>query len=180
VAWSCWSCTSPVAAQDGALGLRLPGQVIEQCAHNLGIPYPVSARTVSAAQIIRIPLVEVQKREQKDARAGAFLRRALSTDLYYAVVFITRLKSYTPADRVMEFASVLADVTNSEIKFGRRHVSMPVHDSQAAEILGLSPRQFKRVKRQLIRQGRLTISAARLWSFAERADCEVKSRVSSF
>ena len=38
----------------GVLGLRVPGQIVEQCAHSLGIPYPVTATALVRSTVVCI------------------------------------------------------------------------------------------------------------------------------
>ena len=159
------TCTAPAIDAECILGVRFPGQVVEQCAHNLDIPYPVSAVALVNSQILRISIPALRKREEENSSTAAFFERLLSLDLYNAVLFIMELKRSLPADRLKHFLNLLASVMGSESKSGKLQIAMPLHDNQIANILGFSPRQFKRVKRQLQDQGHLQVSGARLWAF---------------
>ncbi len=137
------TCTTPAINAECILGVRFPGQVVDLCAHNLGMPYLVSAITLVKSQIFRISIPELRKQEHEDPRAAAFFDCMLSRDLYNAALFIMQIKDFVPADRLRRFLQLLASVIGSESKDGNLQLSMPLHDSQFAEILGFSPRQFK-------------------------------------
>ena len=161
------TCTSPEWGSECILGVRFPGQIIEHCAHNLRMPYPVSATVLVRSQILRVSISALRKHEQENPQTAAFFQRLLALDLYHATLFIMQLKKAAPANRLKRFLHLLASVMGSEPKSGRLQIAMPLHDNQIAEVLGFSPRQLKRVKRQLHDQGYLHLSRGRLWSFPE-------------
>jgi CRP-like cAMP-binding protein len=160
------TCSAPGIEGECTSGVRFPGQVVEPCAHNLDMPYPVSANVLVKSQVLRISIAELRKAEQENPRAAAFFQRMLSVDLYNAALFIAQLKKSVPADRLNHFLHVLASAMGSEPKSGKVQISMPFHDDQIADILGFSPRHFKRVKKRLHDEGYLRVSA-RLWAFSE-------------
>jgi len=158
------TCTSPSIDRECTLAVRFPGQLVEPCAHLLGVPYSVSAAVLTNSQIFRIPAVTVRKVGGENPQAAALFERSLAADLYDAFGFITQLKESAPADRLIRFVRLVGSFMGSESPSGKLRVSMPLRDHQIAEILGFSPRQFKRVKRQLQNQGSLQLLGARLWS----------------
>lgn len=159
------TCTAPEEG-DCTCGLRLPGQIVDQCAHNLGGRYPVSATAIVDSQIFRVALPELRTREEQEPRAAAFFRRMLSLELHDATLCIMGLKKFAPADRLGHFLHLLAAVLDSEARSGSLRIVMPLRDHQIADMLGFSTRQFKRVKRQMHDAGHL-LPAGRVWSLKE-------------
>jgi CRP-like cAMP-binding protein len=147
-------CDLPDRAES-ALGLRFPGQVLEQCAHHLHLPYPVSARTLIPSTIYRIAADELRERERQNREISLFFERQLRIDLYNADVFIMELKTSSPVERLDRLLRLLAAGLGCNPKFGVLQVPMPLRDDQLADMLGCSARHLKRIKKQLQQEGRL-------------------------
>lgn len=165
---------------ESALGLRFPGQIIEQCAHVLETPYPVSARAILNCQFLRISASELRKRELHDPDVARFFQRTLSSDLFRAALFIVHLKSATPAERLNRLLYILAAIMETPPVSGRLPIHMPLTDQQTAEILGVSARHLKRVKKEMQEQGFLRFSGGRVWSIPRAQKPPSNPRTDSF
>jgi CRP-like cAMP-binding protein len=159
------SCSIPSADGGFHLGLRLPGQLIEPCAHNLGVTYFVSAQAALPSRFIRVSAAEVERREREVPGVSIFLRRLLARDFYEATQFLVQLRNSAPPDRLCHFLHLLASALGLKSTPGRIQIPVPLHDKQIADILGISPRQLRRVKKELHDRGRLQISEERGWCF---------------
>jgi CRP-like cAMP-binding protein len=73
---------------EGVLGLRFPGQVIEQRCHDPGTPYPISALTLVPSMIYKISAAELRRRQAHNPEISFLLERLLRVDLHNAAVFI--------------------------------------------------------------------------------------------
>jgi hypothetical protein len=87
---------------EGVFGLRFPGEVIDLCAHGLGQPYAVSARTAGQTRICKVSLDTFNKAHDT-VEAAQFFENILQVELYNAARFIVNLKTATPADRFLRF-----------------------------------------------------------------------------
>ena len=148
---------------ENILGVRFPGQVAEQCAHDLQIPYPVSARTLLSSTIYRISATELRNRERHNREISILSERLLRIDLYNAAVFIAELKATNAADRLERFLRLLASVFGSTSDAGVVRVAVPLRDDELGDMLGCSPRHFKRIKKQLQQAGRLRVDRNRVF-----------------
>jgi CRP-like cAMP-binding protein len=144
----------------GVFGLRFPGQVIDLCAHGLERPYAVSARTVGQAAICRLPLGRFVK-AHNDVEVAKFFENILQVELYNAARFIVNLKAATPADRFLRFLCYFAAASGQTTRLGSEGILVPLRDYQLAELIGLSPRHFERVKRTLQASGVLQLKGRR-------------------
>lgn len=143
---------------DTVLGVRFPGQVIDQCAHELRIPYPLSARTLLASSVYQISAVDLRDKATRNRDVLLLSDRLLRLDLYNAAVFIAELKVSKPAQRLERFVRLLASASGSVHEGDVLRVPVPLRDDQLAEMIGCSLRHFKRIKKQLQHDGRLRIA----------------------
>jgi CRP-like cAMP-binding protein len=142
---------------EGVLGLRFPGQVIDLCAHGLGIPYPVSARTTGRSKLCRVPLAAFEAKARDNVHVGHFFGHLLRIELYNAARYIVNLKTATPADRFERFLQYFASASGEASRARSEGIFIPLRDYQIAELMGLSVRHFERVKHQLQSSGRLQL-----------------------
>ena len=153
-------CDLP-SGHESVLGVRFPGQIIEQCAHDLHIPYPVSARTLLPSSIYRISAADLRNRERHNREISLLSERLLRIDLYNAAIFITELKASNATDRLERFLRLLASASGSTPEAGVLRVMVPLRDEQLGDMLGCSPRHFKRIRKQLQQAGRLRVDRDR-------------------
>jgi CRP-like cAMP-binding protein len=147
------------------VAIRVPGQLIEHCSHNLGVPYRVSATAITETRILQVSVKELELRKREDPAVAIFFERILSMDLWHAATCITELKTAHPSRRLQRFLRFIGAATDSSrIRWGYEEVKVPLSDEQMASILGLSVRQFKRVKKQMQNAGVLKIPKPKIWA----------------
>jgi CRP-like cAMP-binding protein len=145
---------------EGVFGLRFPGQVIDLCAHGLGRSYAVSARTAGQTRICKVPLDTFNKAHDT-VEVAQFFEHILQVELYNAARFIVNLKTATPADRFLRFLCYFAVASGQAARLSSEGILVPLRDYQLAELMGLSPRHFERVKGTLQRSGVLQLKGRR-------------------
>jgi CRP-like cAMP-binding protein len=152
------------------LGLRLPGQLVDCCSHTLSIPYSVTARAITHSMVFRISATELQQKKASDPQVATFFERALSLELYRAATFIGHLKMSRPAERLKNFVRFLAAINEAPSRSGKCELRMPLPDEQIAGILGLSARQFKRIKKQMCDEGFVELRGLKTWVISCESD----------
>ena len=95
------------------LGIRVPGQVIEPCAHDLSIPYRCSAGTITEVRMYRLSTAEIEKRKWEDPAVAIFFERIMSMDLWQAATYIRELKTVEPSKRFERFLRFIGTATDS-------------------------------------------------------------------
>lgn len=153
-------CDLP-SGMESVLGVRFPGQIIDQCAHDLQMPYPLSARAVLPSTIYRISVSDLQNREHRNCDSSRLFERLLRIDLYNAAVFISDLKASTIAYRLERFLKLLASSLGRPPVDGALYIPVPLRDEQLGDMLGCSLRHLRRVKSQMKQAGRLRVSRNR-------------------
>src|SRR5260370_244923 len=83
-------------------------------------------------------------------------RRSVALD-----AFITELKASNATDRLERFLRLLASASGSTSEAGVLRVMVPLRDEQLGDMLGCSPRHFKRIRKQLQQAGRLRVDRDR-------------------
>jgi CRP-like cAMP-binding protein len=155
---------SPIPGSEEVLGLRVPGQIVEDCAHALSMPYSVSARAITYVTVARISVGDLQHKRMSNPNVGLLFERAVSQDLYVAAAFISQLKQWSPVERLEGFLRFLASVTDHQHRDeGSYVVRRPLLDEEIASILGISSRQLKRVKKQMYDDGCLQFTGRKTW-----------------
>jgi CRP-like cAMP-binding protein len=140
------------------LGVRFPGQVIEHCAYAMNLRYPVSARALVPSLVYRISLAELhdRNRECHNPEISSLFERLLHVDLYNAEVLIMELKTSSAAERLFRLLLQLATATTQARSADPcMSVSVPLNESEIADLIGMNRFAFSRLKRALIRNGDL-------------------------
>jgi CRP-like cAMP-binding protein len=146
--------------REAVLTVRFPGQVLDCCCHDLGVPYLVSACTVLTSTLIRVPVTEFRSRIAESRDAWDLFGQLACIDAYNATTSVVALKMAPPACRFVRFLRHFASATGQASELRQAGIRIPLRDSQLAGIIGLSVRQFARVKRQLQRSGRILVKGA--------------------
>lgn len=148
-------------SNEGVLGVRLAGQIVEQCAAALDMPYPVSARTLLPSVLYKLPVAELLVKQQSNPDIAIFFQHLLRVDLYNAALWVSALKTSNIADRLEGFLRLLGSSLGRSAEGGALRVPALLGDEQLAGLLGCSLRQLKRVKKRMQEQGRLRIERRR-------------------
>jgi CRP-like cAMP-binding protein len=135
--------------------LRYPGQFVEQCACDLGVPSPVSATAIVPCEVHRIDLARINEARVRNLEVGAFEKYILKRDLYNAHAANIELQTLTPARRLERLLSQLATVLGAHRSSGPVEFVLPLDNVEMASILGLSQTHYKQIRGELEDQGRL-------------------------
>jgi CRP-like cAMP-binding protein len=140
---------------EAVLDLRFSGQIVDQCTSALETPYPYSARAVTACAVHRIDAASLHARVEQDPQVAGVVFDMLRWDLRSATACIQDLKTRSPKQRLQKFLRYIAHVLGVEPVGRELHVPMPLRDEEIASLLGVSSRQFKRIKKQMQESGQL-------------------------
>lgn len=146
--------------REAIVALRFPGQVLDCCCHDLGIRYPVSARTIAPSMLYRVTVTAFRSRATGDPDTQVFLDHLLRLDAYNAATSIAALKIASPAERLERFLRYFAGATGQVSDLKSAGIFIPLRDCHLAQIIGLSYRHFARVKKELQAAGRIHLTRA--------------------
>lgn len=150
------TCAQP-DGEETVFGLRLPGQLLDQCASAHRSPHRYSALTLTTCMLRRIDAAMLRERELTDPGVARLVLRQLRTDLHNAASYILQLKVQTLEQRFRQLVRLLAAVFDAHPVDGVMHLPVPLREEEIAGLLGASVRQFKRVKKQMRERGDLEI-----------------------
>jgi CRP-like cAMP-binding protein len=142
---------------ESVLGLRFAGQILDLCTSAIKRPYAFSARTMSPCVIYGIDAPSLHERERRDPEVARMVLDLLRYDLYSAAAFIVDLKTLSPEERLHRFLHFVALATGLKPIEGTFQIPMPLRDEQVASLVGVSTRQFKRIKKKMCETGRISM-----------------------
>jgi CRP-like cAMP-binding protein len=142
---------------EAVLGLRFRGQIVDQCSHSLNTPHRYSARAISFCRLYRIDARSFRSQESCDPKLAMFVQRMLRIDLRNLGGCVLELKTLSVEQRLCRFLTFLADAQGVGANGGQLRVFVPLRDEELAALVGISPRQLKRVKTNMQERGTLRI-----------------------
>lgn len=137
------------------LCLRYPGQFVEECAYVLGIPYPISAFTITPCHLYRIEARQMLETMRQNAEFANFIVHLQDVDLYNTAVALVEMKTLRPHERLDRFFWDLGAVIGDRRADGSIHLILPLSDNEIGQLLGFSVVHLKRSRKQLEDMGRL-------------------------
>lgn len=138
------TCDLPDGKQS-LFALRYPGQILEECAYDLKLPYPVSGATVLPCDIHRLEVGRMIEAEQRNPEVNAFEKLVLKRDLYNEGVALVELKTLAPDEILERFLWELAAVQGAREGAGQARFTLPLHNIEMAEWLGISESHYKQM-----------------------------------
>jgi CRP-like cAMP-binding protein len=143
--------------------LAYPGELINLTALNPAQPTSSSGTALTSCEVYRIDFNRLDAAEQEDPEILKMLNRRLQAQVARRTKALVELKSLSPAERLERHLCELAEVLGCNMQGQRVRVPVPLSDGEMAMLLGLSNRQFKRVKKSLQENGRLTLENSRMF-----------------
>ena len=135
--------------------LAYPGELL-----NVTIPEPGSSGRTCASAVTKCELYSIDVGEVREQGKEQLLN-LLNDSLYMQVARRTRALAesltLSPGERLEKHLCELAEVMGYTSHNGRVRVPVPLKDVEFAKLLGLSDRQFKRVKKSLQDTGKLKV-----------------------
>ena len=153
--WVLLTCDLPTG-DVGVLGLRFIGQFLDHCSCSNGRPHAFSAYSVNGCAVYRVEENSFRTSVFHDPEGSALLQEAVQIDLYNAAVSIMQLKVLSPEERLRKFLKFVASVLGVTSKRESLRIPFALRDDQLAALLGLSCRQFKRIKKHMHDTGQLS------------------------
>jgi CRP-like cAMP-binding protein len=141
--------------------LAYPGDILAITSPEANIPTQTSASSVTSCEVYRLDMHQLQ-RADADGSVAALLNRSLRIQMARRTKALAELLALSPAERLehqlCELADVLGVSGNEPVR-----IPMPLKDYELARLLGLSERQFKRVKTDMQRTGKFTVEDGRIF-----------------
>lgn len=133
--------------------LRYPGQILEECAFDLKLPYPVSAATVLPCEIHRLEAGRMIEAAQRNPEVNAFENLVLKRNLYNEGVALVEFKTLPRDDLLERFLWNLAAVQGARARDGQVRFILPLRNIEMAEWLGISESHYKQMRAALEEAG---------------------------
>jgi len=147
--------------------LAYPGEMVNLTALSRAEPMPTAVTAVTNCDVYRIEAHRMQTAERDDPEIPKLLNRSLQDQIAKRTKALVELKTLSPAERLERHLCELAHVLGCDIHAKPVRVIVPLKDTEMAMLLGLSVRQFKRVKKSLQEEGRLTLENSRVFVLPE-------------
>jgi CRP-like cAMP-binding protein len=137
---------STLLGEEAVIGTMTAGQSFAECVALVGARFPVSAQTVTAARLLRVPAASLRRKMQADPNICIAMLASTLQQMRLLVDQIEQLKAQTGAQRVAAFLLSLVPGES-----GPARVDLPYDKSLIAGRLGMKPeslsRAFLRLKR---------------------------------
>lgn len=137
------------------LGLRLPGQFLEERAPLLGLPHAVTAVAVTPCQAYRIEAARLRRVLDQDLEANRALVSTLLHSLNDQAVALVELKALDATQRFERLLRDLAAVLCPTNGPAPVRLLLPLSDHELGELLGVSTGHVGRLKKQAVARGLL-------------------------
>lgn len=147
--------------------LAYPGELVNITALNRSRLTSSSGTTVTDCEVYRIDVNRFQAAELEDPEILKMLNDSLQKQVARRTRALVELKSLSPAERLERHLCELAQVLGCNMQSQPVRVPVPLTDTELAMLLGLSDRQFKRVKKSLQERGRLSLQNSRMFVLPE-------------
>jgi CRP-like cAMP-binding protein len=147
--------------------LAFPGELVNLTAPPPSKPTGTAGTAVTNCDVYRIDVQRIESAEQQDPEIPKMLYRSLQEQVAKRTKALVELKSLSPAERLEHHLCELAKVLGCDVNAKPVRVVVPLKDTEMAMLLGLSDRQFKRVKKSLQEDGRLRFENSRMFVLPE-------------
>ncbi len=135
------------------LDLRYPGQWVEQSASILGVPYSVSATTVTRCEIYRFDIRRFRSRLANSLEASSLFVYQEAMDLSNQADALLRLKTLDARERLEHFIAELVPPMGLMNTRSPVRLRLPMKDHELAALIGVSKQHFSILKKQMIEAG---------------------------
>jgi CRP-like cAMP-binding protein len=146
-----------------ALMLRFPGDLVGQSGGVLGLPQFASATAVTDCLIAEIATRHVLDILKHSAEAASSLAKRQIIDSVRITSLLIEARTLRAEQRLFRLLAQLAVATGAaeQLVHGQVAFKLPLSESDLADLIGVKPKSFSRLKRTLIRTGRLQQNGSR-------------------
>lgn len=152
-------CYAIAPAAEALIGLALPGHLIDGAASDPNGPAVVTGVAITEVHVHRIDARRLLRAQESDPAVAALLQRSLRINLERYAAALAGLLTLRPAERLERHLHELAGVLGRDVRSNRLCAALPLRDEDMAMLVGVSARQFKRVKKELHNGGRARIES---------------------
>jgi CRP-like cAMP-binding protein len=136
-----------IEGSEGLFCLTYPGHLINVCATDPAQPGPVMITALTHCHAYRLPIKDLQQAQNRDPCLGSLVQRSLQDQVNRRTAALAKLLALGPSARLEILLHELAIVCWHGLPEGPASSAIPLTDDQLAMLLGLSVRQFKRIKK---------------------------------
>ncbi len=132
------------------------------CAADPTAPSPVSAVALTACSAYRIKVAQLQEAERNDSSLSEVVQHALRVEVGRRTAALADLLTLSPTERLEKHLWELSKVIGQKTAHDEWRFVLPLRDADFALLIGISLRQFKRIKKGLQQSGHLRLNGSRL------------------
>lgn len=149
--------------------LGYPGHLLNITNPDLTAHGSVSGTALTNCEAYRLSTERLRAAEHTDPSVAELVERSLKLQIRRRTAALAELLALPPTERMQYHLWELAQVMGH---YGSEHdwarVTLPFGDEHLAMLLGISLRQFRRIKKDLQQQGRMRIEGGRTVSVRKR------------
>jgi CRP/FNR family transcriptional regulator len=146
--------------QDGQeliVNLRSSGCMIGTSAAILNKPMPVSAVTLTACQLRRIPCEEFLRFVRTSGRFASYILQVQSSEVFDQVRRLAQLGCLSAQDRLKHFVKQLVSTLKPPDEASEIRFELPLKRWEIAQLIGVTPEHISRMLKQLHQEGVLRL-----------------------
>ena len=157
------------SGQETLFLLAYPGELVNSSALDTSYPETPSptGSAVTNCIVYRIDARLMEAAERDDSEIVKMFNRALQKSINKRTQKLIELKTLPPAERLRRNLCELAQVLGFDVTGKPVRVWLPLKDAELAMLLGLSERQFKRVKKSFQEDGKVRVDNSRAFVLPE-------------
>jgi CRP/FNR family cyclic AMP-dependent transcriptional regulator len=134
--------------------LAYPGHLVHNCRHYADIPGVFSCVAMTRCEVHQL---NINQHRDGNHRVAKLFEESLQLELERRAATLARMLSLRPADRLDRQLIELADVLAYGLHPQRLRLKVPIKDYDLATLVGVSIRQFNRIKKELGETGRIRL-----------------------
>lgn len=135
--------------------LGYPGHLVDACTLEPGSVSPISGIALTPCETYRLRLEELRDAARRDPAVAVLLQGSLQTQLSRRTAALAELLTLAPTERLAHHLCELSRVMNAQLGGHVAGFALPLTDDHLAMLLGVSLRQFKRIKKDIQRKLRV-------------------------
>lgn len=139
--------------------LAYPGHIINLSGPELQTACPASGVALTACTAHRLSAERLKQPQQYDLRVTYLFQQALQAQIVRRTSALAEILMLSPAERLEQYLCELARVVGEREKSDSTRFIIPLKDEDLAMLIGVSDRQFSRVKKALQLNGRVLFQA---------------------
>lgn len=153
---------------EAVLMIRFPGDLLGGYSATLKVPEFVSAVAVTDCLISSVATPRASEVLKASADAASWLAERQTLDAVRMTLLLLQSRMLNAEQRLFRLLRDIAFVTGIASATDRKRVrlKLPVLEADVAQLVGVTPKSFSRLKKRLVLDGRLTQEGSAIFSFS--------------